>query len=144
MYCSNAFTPVFKTLDTLDTVFALMKTHATRENAAYVVSSVAYWSTFAVVFAYQAGQALAEYCAALTVKIPDDGPDEDLDAIADGFFVPLFEAVTLIPEGPTFDDLNIWTVKQLRQMCTQAGITWRNANRPSKHLSKAAMIGELL
>jgi hypothetical protein len=137
-------TPARKAIDALETVYALIKQHATRENAAYVISSVTYGVTFAIVFTYFAGQALAKHCADRTVDIAAMGPDDDLDAIADDFFAPLFEAVTLAPEGPTFNDLNNWSVKELRESCKACGIVWRNVNGASKHLSKAQMIGKLL
>jgi hypothetical protein len=144
MFYSTAFTPAFRTLDALDTVYSLIKAHVTRENAVKVISAMVYGIAFVGAIAYYLGQAIAEHYADQTVDIADGGPDDDLDAITDDFFAPLFEAVTLAPVGLTYDDLNALGVVTLRTKCQIAGITWRNANGPSKHLTKNQIIGELL
>lgn len=36
------------------------------------------------------------------------------------------------------------TVKELRQVCTQAGVQWRNVHGKNKHLKKREMITELI
>jgi hypothetical protein len=120
MFYSTAFTPAFRTLDALDTVYSLIKAHVTRENVVKVIAATVYGVVLVGAIAYYLGQAIAEHYADRTVDMADGGPDDDLDAIT-------------CP----------WVVT-LRTKCQIAGITWRNANGPSKHLTKNQMIGELL
>lgn len=115
---------------------------------------------FAGCFFYYLGRACGEghynvKIAAAQLATEDlVGPDADLDAIVNNFFNFFNDPVlseeryaadmAKIAQIPSYDGLNALPVKELRAMCSKADVTWRNANGPSKHLTKAQMIGELL
>ena len=64
-------------------------------------------------------------------------------AIAATIASPAAVAVVKVAKAKGSTDYSTLKTPQLRQLCGQRGIVWRNALGANKHLSKAAMIAAL-